>query len=175
MPIRIKEKENKLLVRCEDSLYNASPSVDPLDGEGMKIECPKCGSQSAVLIREGKDIIIKCLCGLDKLVASEHEAITIAHNEIEEDIQLPRKGTKLAKCLGAAYTLSPATTAEITEELNNRGNNWSSDEVASFLTVLRYKGLVDVVTYRKGVAGGSTWEITDITDDLMCKKLSKGV
>ena len=136
----------------------------------MKIECPKCYSPSAVLIKEGKRIVIKCLCGIEKEVGSEHGEITIAHNEIEENIQLPRKDTKLLKCLGAMATLSPASTAEVTEELQNRGEDWSADEVASFLTVLRYKGLVEVVNYRKGISGGSTWELTDVAEELMHRK-----
>lgn len=70
---------------------------------------------------------------------------------------LPRQGTKLLQCLEALASLGVATTGEVARKL---GGKWDSNETASFLTVLRHRGLCDVVVSAKGVTGGSQWTIT---------------
>jgi hypothetical protein len=100
-----------------------------------------------------------------KVVATRLGSITIEHVDTEEDVTLPRRDSKLFSCLAALVGLKEASTGQIAEVLNcgctKKVRQQSNSDVASQLTVLRYKGLVRVDTGRKGVVGGSTWEPTD--------------
>jgi hypothetical protein len=126
----------------------------------LHVQCPKCGSESAHYCRDERDVTLHCLCGYLKVVATRLGSITIEHLDSEEDVTLPRRDSKLFSCLAALVGLQEATTGEIAVVLNfgrSKKIRQSNSDVASQLTVLRYKGLVRVEEGRKGIVGGSTW------------------
>jgi hypothetical protein len=129
----------------------------------VRAVCPKCGSESAWFEYSHQDVVLRCLCGLHKLVQSHLGSIVIEHSEKAEDVTLPRQGTKLWECLVALAFLESASTADITAQVNHsrpKDSEYDTNEVSSHLTVLRYKGLVVVTQFRKGLPGGSTWVLT---------------
>ena len=136
---------------------------------GVDMECPKCSSMSARYIDDHTGVFLKCFCGFLKLVQSKYaDGSQTDHIDIDEEVTLPRRGTKLLGALGALYALEPASTKMITESVNASGTlQQTSSDIASQLTILRYKGLVEVTDYKRGVAGGSTWITTDIAKRLM--------
>jgi hypothetical protein len=129
----------------------------------LRVRCPKCGSESAHYCKDEQDVTLHCLCGFLKVVATRLGSIIIEHPDSEEEVTLPRRDSKLFACLAVLIGLREATTGQIAEVLNfgrSKKHHQSNSDVASQLTVLRYKGLVRVDTGRKGVQGGSTWEPT---------------
>jgi len=137
----------------------------------MQVDCPKCASPNAWYQKDRRDVILRCLCGHLKVVSTTLGNICIEHIDVESEVKLPRRTTKLYQCLSALCGLEEGTTQEIAEMVNfGAGVEQSLSDVASQLTVLRYKGLVRATTNRKGVPGGSTWVLTDAA-----LKLIKGV
>lgn len=134
----------------------------------MKTECPKCGSSSAWFQHTHYDLVLRCLCGLHKVVETRLESVTIQHNDSGADVKLPKSGTHLWKTLMVLSVVGPATSADITGRMNALGEHvFSVSDVASYLTILRSKGLVVATLVRRGVAGGSTWQLTSVCADLM--------
>lgn len=135
----------------------------------MRAICPKCGSESARFEYGPQDVVLRCLCGLHKVVQTKLGTLVIDHSEKPEDVSLPRQGTKLWECLIALHDLKSASTAEITMQANigREAKLYDTNEVSSHLTVLRYKGLVVVTEFRKGLPGGSTWVLTDAASKLL--------
>lgn len=138
-------------------------------GARDSMECPKCGSMSARITEDYSAYSLKCLCGLNQLLQSKYaDGSTVDHIDIEDKVSLPKKGTKLMNALGALVAIEPATTGEIAELVNtNVPLQQSNSDVASQLTILRYKGLCDVVEYKRGITGGSVWKVTDKAKRLM--------
>lgn len=127
----------------------------------MKTSCPKCKSPNAWYLLEDKEVLLRCLCGFYKIVASRYGETLIEHIEPRSQVSLPRRETKLWDCLMTLVALEPASTKDITQSLNDRGVlRQTSSDIASQLTVLRYKGLVEVTINKKGHSGGSTWQCT---------------
>ena len=149
-----------------------SPSDDLVNilGVGVLMECPKCGSKAAKMEQDHSAFYLKCLCGLNKLIQSKYADGSITdHIDIDEQVTLPKKGTKLMTALGALFGIEPATTGQVAESVNTNvpeTEQQSNSDIASQLTILRYKGLSDIVEYKRGVTGGSTWKTTE-----KCKKL----
>lgn len=134
----------------------------------MRAICPKCGSESAWFEYSARDVVLRCLCGFYKLVQTHLGQMVIDHVEKPEDVTLPRQGTKLWQCLITLHDLRSASTAGITTHVNaSYGVQYDTNEVSSHLTVLRYKGLVMVTEFRKGLPGGSTWVLTVAAGKLM--------
>ena len=131
------------------------------------LECPKCGQKSARYEVTKVDVYLRCLCGLCQLVATTLEYITIVHTDSGDKVSLPRHGTKLWHCLMMVNGLSRASSLEITDRLNLDGHEFTVSDVASQLTVLRYKGLVQSTDNKRGQVGGSTWECTDSAKKLL--------
>jgi len=130
--------------------------------------CPKCSSESAWFEYTKQDVVLRCLCGFNKLVQTHLGNIVIDHSEKPEDVTLPRQGTKLWQCLIALAKLKSANTATITLKVNEVYQvQYDTNEVSSHLTVLRYKGLVIVTKFRKGLPGGSTWQLTPAASKLL--------
>lgn len=128
----------------------------------MRTECPKCGSLSARYVKDRTDIILRCLCGLHKVVHSTLETMEIEHRDIGKNIILPRANTRLWHCFMSLVALKQGSTREVGDVMNSStGTVNTMSEVSSQLTVLRYKGLVEVVDNRKGLVGGSTWVLTE--------------
>lgn len=134
-------------------------------GERIRVECPKCHSQGAWYEKSEFDVTLRCLCGYCKVVQSSLDTVVIEHIDSEEEITLPRPNTKLWNCLAMLIGLQKADTEHITFRLNLTGKEkLTVSDVASQLTILRYKGLVEPVEVtsrggpaRRGMKGGSTW------------------
>ena len=133
----------------------------------IRTECPKCGSDNAGYEKTEHDLILKCLCGMRKVVYSTLNEMEIIHTDVGRDVKLPKDGTKLRKTLMVLSSLNEATSGEITERLQDMGEVFTASDVASYLTILRTKGLVAATIIRKGVSGGSTWSLTDAAEDLV--------
>lgn len=127
----------------------------------VRVDCPKCGSTSAWYTKDRYDVTLRCLCGYHKVVATLLQDTVIEHIDSGDDVSLPKRGTKLWVCLVALHRLAPARTSDIVLAINDvQVPPYTPKEVASQLTVLRYKGLVKVIDDRRGIPGGSTWELT---------------
>lgn len=134
----------------------------------MNIPCPKCSSTSTRLEDEGSSILLKCVCGYCKvMVTTLRSGMVIEHIHIDGGPQLPKTGSKLAQCLGSLASLGEGSTQQVADKLSQRGGVWSSDEVASFLTILKHRGLVCIVVPGKGKLGGSRWRLTDKAKTLL--------
>ena len=133
----------------------------------MVTECPKCGSKAAWYTKTHCDLLLNCLCGLSKVVYTTLEKATILHSDAGADVKLPKTGTNLRKTLMVLASESEATSAEITQRLNRMGEKFTSSDVASYLTILRSKGVVEATVIRRGIAGGSTWRLTETAITLL--------
>lgn len=138
----------------------------------MHITCPKCQSATAHIEAEDTDIWIRCFCGYRKVIHTTLDStMSIEHIDMEGKVTIPKKGSKLLECLAALVTLGKASTADIHDLISNRnGSTMTPAEVATFLTILRYRGLVQVVVLRKGISGGSIWEPTEEALELIFSK-----
>lgn len=145
---------------------------------GMKLECPKCASPNARLTKSTHDLELVCYCGYRKLVYTTlkdtEDGPLMENNDSGPAVKLPREGTNFRRTLMVLSVMPEASSAEITERLNDLNGKESGQEgfltvsdVSSYLTILRSKGLVDRVEIRRGVSGGSTWTLTDAAEDLM--------
>jgi ribosomal protein S27AE len=147
-----------------EAVYDASATAFRDEGVALlKTACPKCGQFSAWIEVDRVDTTLRCLCGLRKVIVTKIETVTIEHFDLDEDVKLPRKGTKLYFTLATLFALKEAATSEVTDLMNAGGRIegvYDIPDVASQLTVLRYRRLVEVVTNRKGAPGGSTWRLT---------------
>lgn len=133
----------------------------------MRTVCPKCSSINARYVRDGADIVLRCLCGYHKVVATQLESIQIEHRDTKKEVTLPKQGSKLWYCLLALSSITTGRTDQIHSAMNRLVvEQQTMSEVSSQLTVLRYKGLVEVTENRKGTAGGSTWVLTDVAKKL---------
>lgn len=126
-----------------------------------KIDCPKCGSQSAWIETTYVDKILRCMCGYHKVVETKLETITITHTDHGDDVKLPKKGTHLWVTLATLAVYVQATSSSLTDTLNLAGHTYSVSDVASYLALLRVRGLVYTTINRRGVPGGSTWALTE--------------
>lgn len=131
------------------------------------LECPKCGSQSSWMEKTRTDLVQRCLCGYLKVLFTTVESVEIEHNDSGDDVKLPKQGTKLWDTLMILTVEDEASSGEITERLTLMGKAYTTSDVSSYLTILRSKGLVLTVDSRRGVAGGSTWTLTDKAADLL--------
>ncbi len=126
------------------------------------MECPKCGSKSARLEDDGTDVTIKCFCGINRVIATRLGEMEITHQEKPARIKIPAKGSKLYQAFYALQTLQEADTTEIRDRIDLLfDNDLLTKDVASQLTVLKHRALIEVIEYRRGVAGGSIWKLTD--------------
>lgn len=133
----------------------------------MRVECVHCGSPNARYVRTETDLILRCMCGVEKVVFSVLAKMQIEHNDAGPDVKVPKQNTHLYNTMMAVDVLVEATTKEITDRLLDAGEGYSVSDVASYLTILRAKGLVATTVIRRGVLGGSTWVLTDIAQDLL--------
>lgn len=133
----------------------------------MLVECPKCGSAYARYDRTDTDLLLKCLCGYNKVIFTTLGEAEIVHTDTGKEVSLPKEGTKLRKTLMTLASLVEVSTGEITQRLHDLGETFTASDVASYLTILRSKGLVESTVIRRGFTGGSTWCLTDAADDLI--------
>ena len=94
-------------------------------------------------------------------------SLEVIHNEKVKDVRLPRVGTYLFSTLSCLWQIEPANSREVTDTLTLHGNSFTVSDVSSYLMILRSRGLVRVVDYKRGVIDGSTWELAECALDLM--------
>jgi hypothetical protein len=130
-------------------------------------DCPKCGSSHAYYEASTYDLTLRCRCGYLKVVETRLETLTVQHNDSGADVKLPRKATNLWATMMVLHGIKEATSAGITTRLKQLNYPFTVSDVASYLTILRSKGLVTATSIRRGVVGGSTWELTDACRNLL--------
>lgn len=131
----------------------------------MAHDCPKCKSKSAWFKVTEYDVVLRCLCGLYRIVATSLNTASEEDDETEheyEELKLPKRDTNLWVTLLVLASLEVATSAEIKDRLIQFGKeSFTTSDVSSYLTILRSKGLVRTIEIRRGTLGGSTWMLTD--------------
>lgn len=134
-----------------------------------QLECPKCYRCRAWFEREGADLILRSMCGVFKVVETQGPAETIIErNEANPKvIRLPQAGSALAATLGQLAIMAPANSLDLTQSLALTGRDLNVSDVSSYLTILRTKGLVIAVDVRRGLPGGSTWELSPTARKLL--------
>lgn len=133
----------------------------------MKADCPKCGSHNAGYEKTHCDLILVCMCGFRKLVFTTLNEVRIIHSEPAQDVKLPKVGTHLHNTLSCLWSIEPANSREVTDTLTLHGHGYTVSDVSSYLMMLRVRGLVVVTDYKRGVPGGSTWELAPIASELL--------
>jgi hypothetical protein len=131
----------------------------------LKTECPKCGSESAWYSRTHTDLVLRCFCGLHKVVFTTLESSEIQTNDTE--VKLPKLGSHLRKTLNVLSIFTTANSAEIAERLKDLGSPHSVSDVSTYLTILRSRGLVFQTEVKRGVPGGSYWSISSAASTLL--------
>lgn len=122
----------------------------------LTTKCPHCKSNMAWYAEIEMDWYQRCLCGLARIVYS-HLYGPIVEPE-KPKIRVPRKGTTLMKCLEVVAKHHPrmVSTGGVARELSS-----PSSKIATFLSVLSSKGLLEKAKEARGVSGGSSWQLTD--------------
>lgn len=123
----------------------------------MPQECPKCSGFAWYEV-QSKELVLRCLCGYYQVVYTElQHGATITRVQKAEEVSLPRKGTRMASCLGvvARANGSAISTKEVSLQ-----TGYTSSDAATYLMVLQHRGLVLKVTNGKGKTGGSSWQLT---------------
>lgn len=122
--------------------------------------CPKCTSTSAWYSRDKVDITLRCLCGYHKVVSTL--LIEKVEPEVEPSgVKLPSTGSNLMKTLLALKALAEANSKSIADKMSEDGSEYKPRDVASYLSILRFKGLVVQVSMRRGLTGGSIWRLNE--------------
>ena len=124
----------------------------------MREKCPKCGGQAWYCVEDDIHLVLKCVCGINKLVYSDYPEGGVKHVVPKREILMPPPGTKLSKCIGMMALNWPemSTTQILADSLSV-----STSEAASQLVVLLHKGIVEKVKEGRGVVGGSTWKLSN--------------
>lgn len=98
---------------------------------------------------------------------------TIEFSEVKENITLPRQGTTMSKVVHIVHANPGGSSQLIAQILNLQKGDENKErtvsDVSSYLTLLKSKGLVEVLEYRRGLAGGSAWKVSDA-----CRELIEG-
>lgn len=154
-----------MIARNLDSCYDSLPTSLCWEDFVIKTTCSHCGSRNAWFKVEDRDIVLRCLCGMHKVVKSYLDNITIEHTEEEIFAKLPKRNSRLYRVLAVLYAIEPAQTSYITEMMGygrkDEEEVVNSDIVSSQLTVLKYRKMVKPLDKKKGIVGGSTWVLTD--------------
>lgn len=119
--------------------------------------CPKgCGRESRYEV-VGSVVWQNCYCGFSRPAYSKNsEGILIKHVQAKTSVRLPKLGTRLSNCLLAVAEAGTVTTGQVAKAVE-----LPTGDTATQLTILSCRGLVERVLENKGVAGGSTWELTE--------------
>lgn len=133
----------------------------------MRTDCPKCGSKSAWYEVNQPDLVLRCTCGLYKVVRTTLKNLTIEHVTKKAEIKLPRKDTLLWHTLMTLAGMVQGSSADIVDGMKHRGIDSDVPDISSYLTILKTKGLVVTITSRKGLTGGSTWQLTETCNKLL--------
>lgn len=116
--------------------------------------CPKCEGYSWIEVEDNCPVQ-KCTCGLRKYLEVHDNGIVTTHIPMNiNKVTLPSVGSQLSKILGCLVVLGNMTSSEIADRVGVDTNNATTN-----LSVLRSRGLIRVITNRKGHVGGSLWEV----------------
>jgi len=121
--------------------------------------CPHCTQRQAHYeVEDDTKLLIRCVCGYHKVLFDESIDKPIMHVLPKRKTEVPRKGSKLSKCLGVVASVYPKSikTSKVAELSLD-----TSSGAASKLMVLQHKGLIEKINSMRGVAGGSTWILTN--------------
>ncbi len=133
----------------------------------MKVACPKCSSPEARYTRTRTDLAIKCLCGFYRVVFSTLDEGAGEPSQKKAALKLPKEGTLLLMTLRLLHEQGTASTGELTADAQATNPNLDSSDVASYLALLRGKGLVITESSRRGRLGGSTWSVSPGAQELL--------
>lgn len=131
-----------------------------------QIPCPRgCGGRTWVMKEITGDWVLKCMCGYLGWIEKYQDGMRLKRTVIRaEEVGLPQADTKISRCLYAMVLThpEPSKTAEVAERAGlKRG------ETSSLLVALMGQGLIDRVEVRKGLEGGSIWELTYTAEKLL--------
>ena len=119
---------------------------------GHPLPCPKCGGFSWLKI-EGEQVMQHCVCGLNRFIRISKDGDVMTRIPVREtQLVLPARGTQLSRILGCLVALGDQDSQAIAVSLQI-----TCDKATTNLSVLRSRGLVQVVSERKGQLGGSLW------------------
>lgn len=124
--------------------------------------CPKCRSDKVWVEEDGPTTWLRCGCGLMKLVRKVEGGYTIIQKEPEDQIVLPKSGSKLREILMIVAAFPDIQTVEVAHIVKD-----TTDKVAVCLSVLEANGLLDIVEDRRGVKGGSIWTLSFAAKNLI--------
>lgn len=135
-------------------------------GMGERMMCGKCGRNTAWIERDSGGLVQRCMCGATRPVIKKAEGnITVLHSTVRRsEVVLPQMGTKTRKCLTSVANAWPKerNTSEVAQDAGLQNK-----ETASLLMTLMAKGLVERVSERRGLLGGSEWRVTVPTRELL--------
>ena len=125
-------------------------------------DCPKCGGKETGYEVVQSQVWFRCSCGRRELRYERNkDGIIIRHTE-NRNMRLPKKGTKLYACLIFVAEHEGCRTGDVAMSMKD-----SASKVATQLTVLMCRGYITRVDTRRGVAGGSSWELTAATKKIL--------
>lgn len=123
-----------------------------------KLPCPRCAGASWVEDIRGT-VTQRCLCGLTRpLLKRLDGTITLMRTAVPANgTTMPAIGTKISKCLLAVAEMNPhpVMTGRVAQAAGLQNK-----ETASLLITLMTRGLVERVSERRGMQGGSEWKLT---------------
>ena len=114
--------------------------------------CPKCGGNT-YLVEVDSELWSRCICGFSGLVFT---SLKISKGKGESTcIKLPKKGSMIRDCLDIVINDGPMYTKDIADKLGI-----SSSSAGTFLYILEREGFIKRVSVRRGVKGGSLWDVS---------------
>lgn len=122
--------------------------------------CPKCACNARYEVVGEVDLVLLCLCGYYAVVYTEIGDITTISIDRIAKSNTPSLDTKIGKCMKALLNNYPRVlTSEQVYSVVKKSMGRS--DASTNLMLLQHKGLVDKLTFNKGMAGGSSWKISD--------------
>jgi hypothetical protein len=112
------------------------------------------------------DIVQKCLCGLHRFVYVLRDGIMTKHRIPRAEVTLPVKGTKIHETL---MVLAGAYPYPLSVKAISKNQGHTMADTASELMVLDHRGLADKIEERRGLHGGSIWELSPLGRQMLNK------
>lgn len=141
---------------CWDKVSNLISLFGGVLGKLIETTCPKCG-QLSWYEQIDADIVQKCLCGLHRYAFILRDGILTKHRIPKAEVSLPERGTKIhatLMILAGAYPYPMSTKAV------SKHHGHTMADTASELMVLDHRGLADKIEERRGLHGGSIWQLS---------------
>jgi len=125
----------------------------------LELPCPKCGAKTTRIEEVDRELVQRCTCGLTAWLERSLANGTVAHRAVTRlaDTTLPRKASKLYRCLLAVSESYPEST---TTALVCKFTGFHMKEVSSMMLALMGRGLITRLEIRRGLVGGSVWALT---------------